>query len=152
MINKDYLTGKIKTVFGNKITDIENWEEALESEEMYVPHHVLEWKYTKEELKQMNRYDVVPPEELIWMLRKAHNSNRFLHKGNDNKIKQQTGRNLCNHSLSSRIQTSETERIPGGFTDKFVNHFNMNPWDDTKLYKREKKFYYTHNKVCRWEL
>lgn len=77
MINKDFLSGKIKTVFGNKITDIEGWEEALESKEMYVPHHVLEWLYTKDELKAMNRYDNVSPDELIWMPRSLHNSSLY---------------------------------------------------------------------------
>lgn len=42
MINKDFLNGRLNSVYGNNITDIEGWEEALSSDEMYVPHHVLE--------------------------------------------------------------------------------------------------------------
>ena len=81
MINIDYIDGTIKNVFGNKITDIEGWEDALDSDELYVPHHVLEWKYTSDELKDMNRYDNVKPEELIWMPAKLHFGNKYIHKG-----------------------------------------------------------------------
>ena len=34
---------------------------------MYVPHHRLEKDYTMKELQEMGRYDIVPPEELIWL-------------------------------------------------------------------------------------
>lgn len=68
-------------VFGNKPEDIEGYEDAISSSEMYMPHHVLEWKYTKDELVSMNRYDKVSADELIWMLQSVHNSNSTLHKG-----------------------------------------------------------------------
>lgn len=152
MINKDYLTGKIKTVFGNKITDIEGWQDALSSTEMYVPHHVLEWKYTKEELKAMNRYDTVSPGELIWMLRSVHNSNPVLHKGFDEKIKNQIGKKLGKRNLEGRKNQSKGRRNKDGFTDKFIKHFGINTWDNYKLYAKEQRYYYRHNHKCRWEV
>lgn len=152
MINKDFITGKIKTVFGNKITDIEGWQEALTSTEMYVPHHVLEWKYTKEELKAMNRYDKVNPDELIWMLESVHNSNPVLHKGCAEKIKKQTGKKIGKRSLEGRKNQSKGRRYKNGFTDKFIKHFGINTWDNMKLYYKEQMYYYRHNHKCRWEV
>lgn len=122
-------------VFGNKITDIEGWEEALDSKELYVPHHVLEWKYTTKELKQMNRYYNVVPNELIWMPRSVHNSNKFLHK--DIQIEHIRRKGL------SRKKTSV-------FGIKFFNHYGINRQDNIRLYKTEHEWYRTHGK-CRWE-
>jgi hypothetical protein len=91
MISDSYTIGQLQTnhknrmkpilVFGNKVTDIEGWQEALSSEEMYVPHHRLENEYTMKELQEMGRYDIVPPEELIWLPQSFHNGNLELHKG-----------------------------------------------------------------------
>jgi hypothetical protein len=135
MISKKY-TEEGRLVFGNKITEIEGWEEALESKERYVPHHVLEWKYSKKELKQMNRYDNVNPNELIWMPRSVHNSNRFLHKDVQNKNNKLTG--------ISRKRTSV-------FGEKYYEHYGMNRQDNIRLYKTEHEWYRTHGK-CRWEV
>jgi len=78
MISNEYTN---KLVFGNKPEDIECYDEAIMSKELYVPHHVLEYKYTVDELKALNRYDIVPASDLIWMTRRAHNGNLILHKG-----------------------------------------------------------------------
>ena len=68
-------------VFGNKPQDIEGYTEAINSNEMYVPHHRLEKDYTMKELQEIGRYDIVPPEELIWLPQSYHNGNLELHKG-----------------------------------------------------------------------
>lgn len=144
MISEKYTIGKLnrdkrrkpELVFGNKITDIEGWEEALESDELYVPHHVLEWKYSVEELKKMNRYDNVDPNELIWMPRSVHNSNEILHK--DVKIDHIKKRGI------SRKRTSV-------FGEKYYKHYGMNRQDNIRLYKTEHEWYRTHGK-CRWEV
>ena len=78
MIAERYMN---ELVFGNKPEDIEGYEDAITSDEMYVPHHVLEYKYTIDELVSMNRYDKVSSDELIWMLQSVHNCNSTLHKG-----------------------------------------------------------------------
>lgn len=80
MISEKYKAGT-ECLFGNKPEDIEGYEDAIASDEMYVPHHVLEWKYTKDELIAMNRYWQVVASELIWMTRQTHNFNTVLHKG-----------------------------------------------------------------------
>ena len=76
---------KNRKVFGNNPWDIEiadgsTFEEMVTSPEMYIPHHVLEWKYTDDELNEMGRYKKVPAEELIWVRRSTHNGNKILHK------------------------------------------------------------------------
>lgn len=68
-------------VFGNKPEDVEGYDDAINSSEIYVPHHVLEWKYTVDELEALNRYWQVDASELIWMTRQTHNGNTVLHKG-----------------------------------------------------------------------
>lgn len=80
MIAKHYIF-KNCLVFGNKPSDIEGYEEAMSSDELYVPHHVLEYKYTMQELVDMNRYWLVDASELIWMPQSIHRDNRTLHKG-----------------------------------------------------------------------
>lgn len=91
MISENYTIGFLSTdkksrqkpilVFGNKPEDIEGYEEAINSDEMYVPHHKLEKDYTMKELQQMNRYDIVPANELIWLPQSVHNGNNDIHKG-----------------------------------------------------------------------
>lgn len=80
MIAKQY-TQRHKLVFGNKPEDIERYNEAISSNELYVPHHVLEFMYTIAELESMNRYWLVSPDELIWMPQSVHKNNPTLHKG-----------------------------------------------------------------------
>lgn len=77
MISRFYTN---KLVFGNKPQDIEGYTEAINSEEMYIPHHRLESDYTMRELQEMGKYYIVPPEELIWLPQSFHNGNRELHK------------------------------------------------------------------------
>ena len=64
MISRFYTN---KLVFGNKPQDIEGYDEAISSNELYIPHHKLEIDYTRKELKEMGRYNIVPLEELIWL-------------------------------------------------------------------------------------
>lgn len=152
MINKDYLTGKLKTVFGNKITDIEGWQDALSSSELYVPHHVLEWKYTSDELKQMNRYYEVPADELIWMPQSVHKCNRYIHKGYQDKDIKQKGKKLKPHTFQHKIKHSQSRRTKDGFSILFYNHYGKYSFEDKNLYNREKLYFYRHNRTPRWEV
>ena len=77
MIPEKYITNKC---FGNNPEEIEGYEEAInDTEELYIPHHVLEWKFSSSELKAMDRYWEVSKEELIWIPRSVHNNNEILH-------------------------------------------------------------------------
>lgn len=87
-------------VFGNKQEDIEGYEDAITSDEMYVPHHVLEYKYTIDELVSLNRYDKVSADELIWMPQSVHNRNATLHKSV----------RLSNDAQKGRTVSDETHR------------------------------------------
>lgn len=90
MIAKLY-TQKHELVFGNRPEDIERYDEAISSSELYVPHHVLEFMYTVAELDSMNRYWLVSPDELIWMPQSVHKNNAILHKGDRLKYAARTG-------------------------------------------------------------
>ena len=85
MISEHYTKGynnkKSILVFGNKPEDITGYADAISSDELYVPHHILEKDYTMKELQQMNRYDNVPASELVWLPQSFHNGNREIHKG-----------------------------------------------------------------------
>lgn len=166
MIAKMYIIGN-RSVFGNKPWDIEGFDEAISSEEMYVPHHVLEWKYTVEELDQMNRYNKVNADELMWVSTSVHNSNRWLHKGCDehqeslktkmvgnmnskgktswSKGKHLTKEQLKNHA-KGRIGKTYSE-----FGEKFKQHFGFARNENIELYKYEYRYYSKHNHKCRWE-
>ena len=171
MIAKMYLEGR--KVFGNNAWDIEisnpdmTFIEMLHSPEMYVPHHVLEWKYSSKELQSMGRYDKVSSDELIWIKEETHRHNKVIHKGEleaPNRISESlkgtdnhwTGRK---HSEATKKKISESKKgkIPGNkgkpttlFGKLFIEHFGILPADDFKLYNRELMWFKRHNK-CRWE-
>lgn len=79
MLPKRYATRKYK-VYGNNPEDIEGYDDAVSSTELYICNHVLEWKYTAEELKKLNRYDKVDASELIWIPKSIHQGNKYIHK------------------------------------------------------------------------
>lgn len=158
MIAKIYLDGR--KVFGNDPWDIEiadadmTFIEMLHSPEMYTPHHVLEWKYSSKELRQMNRYRKVSSDELIWVKEETHNHNKVIHKGEverGNNISE--NRKGFKHSYISKnkISMKLKRRTISEFGRKFKEHFGFTYYDNHTLYKREHKWYKNHNKTCRWE-
>lgn len=80
------------TLFGVLAKDIEGYDDAISSPEKYVCHHVLEWKYTVDELKAMNRYDNVTAEELMFVPASIHSTSLYLHKNRINSRKALTDR------------------------------------------------------------
>lgn len=147
MISKSYLEGR--KVFGNDPWTIEiadadmTFIEMLQSPEMYIPHHILEWKYTSKELKEMNRYDSVKSDELIWIKETTHHHNKVIHKG---VLK---GNNKIRNTLKGRATKKGIAHSK--FGDKFKEHFGITYNDKLKLYKRERQWYINHGKTCRWE-
>ena len=122
MLSAKYITNKC---FGNNPWDIEGFDDAISSEEMYVPHHVLEWKYSVEELKQMNRYDEVNADELIWMTQSVHNNNEILHIGVERKNKKHaikmTGRTLTEEA-KQKISKAGKGRQVSKETRRYLRH------------------------------
>lgn len=141
MISKLYLNER-KKVFGNKPWEIEGFEEAISSEEMYVPHHVLEWKYTIDELKSMGHYDKVSPEELIWMPRSVHSTNKWLHKGI-------TFKHLKGNTCTKGRKITHKPRTE--FNKRFREHYSMVMSDNPKLYESERTYFRKYGK-CSWEV
>lgn len=68
------------------VTKVENYEEAKNSPDLYVLHHLAECRFTSAELKEMDRYYHRPPEELLFVEVKMHTANRNLHIGNRSHI------------------------------------------------------------------
>lgn len=68
-------------VFGNRPQDIEGYQEAISSDELYIPHHKMEIFFTHKELEEMGRYDPCPANELIWLPISEHHGNKKLHVG-----------------------------------------------------------------------
>ena len=62
-------------------TKVENYDEAVKSDKMYVLHHCAEFRYTSEELKAMGKYYDRPPHELIFIPVSLHSSCVELHIG-----------------------------------------------------------------------
>lgn len=129
-------------VFGCNIEEIEGYEDAMLSEELYVIHHVLEWKYTADELKSMNRYWDVPADELIFMPKSVHSASKYIHKGKTNSINSlnRKGRNFGTKSTMHSV-----------FGKLFFEHFGLHQTDNKSLYNRERVYWIRHGK-CRWEV
>lgn len=156
MISKRYIIEK-KKVFGNDPWDIEiadgsTFEEMVKSDEMYIPHHVLEWKYTFEELNNMNRYNKVSPNELIWVKQSVHNANEFLHKDFFKKLKtdKETKKLLAKRCKERSIGNTYRKDNPSStFGKKFKSYCEQN--NVVLNYSTEYSWYCRHNHKCRWE-
>lgn len=177
MISKRYLEGR--KVFGNDPWDIEiadadmTFIEMLHSPEMYIPHHVLEWKYTYNELNEMNRYKKVSSEELIWVKQSVHNGNAILHKdffkftteaaykekmrkamkGNTNgsggkgkKLSEETKKKL---SEAHKKRPGQNRAITE-FGNKYFEHYGYGYSENPSQYNKEKYYHKCNNKFS-WE-
>lgn len=175
MISSRYTNRK---VFGNNPWDIEiadgsTFEEMIDSPEMYIPHHVLEWKYTYDELNEMGRYKKVPAEELIWVRRSTHNGNAILHKdffkyitdekykaNMSNKMKGNTngsgnkGRKFTNEQKVKMVESSKKRprqtRLFSEFGKKYFEHYGYGWTENPSQYCKEKYYHKIHNKFS-WE-
>lgn len=175
MISERYVTRK---VFGNNPWDIEiadglTFEEMVNYPEMYIPHHVLEWKYTYDELNDMDRYKKVPSEELIWVKQSTHNGNAILHKdffkyttdekfrkklsnkmkgntnGSGNKGRKFTKEQKTKFSESAKKRQRQT-RLVSEFGKKYFEHYGYGWTENHSQYNKEKYYYKIHNKFS-WE-
>lgn len=151
MIGVDYLNGKRRTVFGCNAWEIERFEEAITSEELYVPHHVLEWKYTMEELIKMGRYEKVTPDELIWMPASVHNASNVIHKGRRLSTEVLKGRKRSEETRKKIMETKLNRFKNSEFGKKYYEHFGYSGKDNPSQYNRERMWYNRHGNKCRWE-
>lgn len=177
MISSKYIE-RNKACFGNSIWDIEisdgsTYEEMLCSEEMYILHHVLEWKYTREELKKLGRYKKCPPNELMWVRRSVHNGNKFLHKDffkytTDETYKENlkermkgntngSGNKGRKMSAEQKAKISEYQKkrprvslCTTEFGRKYFEHYGYGWTENHSQYYKEKHYYKVHNKFS-WE-
>lgn len=66
---------------------------------------------------------------------------------------------MGNTHCVGRVLSNETKTLIGEhnkkpkseFGRKFKEHFGITKCDNPVLYGKEKRWYYTHNKKCRWE-
>jgi hypothetical protein len=175
MISEKYKTRK---VFGNnpweiEIADGSTFEEMIKSPEMYIPHHVLEWKYSYKELNEMGRYKEVKSSELIWIRRSVHNGNRILHKdffkfttdetyisnlkarmkgntngsGNKGRVFSENTKSKLSDAQKKRPRQS---RLRSEFGRRYFEHYGYGCLENTSQYNKE-KYYYKINKHFSWE-
>lgn len=140
------------------------FEEMLNDPEMFVPHHLLEIVYSSDELVQMNRYNIVPANELIWVRDSTHRSNNVIHVGIKDKeewkrkiskrltgIKRTPEQIEVYKSILKSIGHYSNKGITySEFGDKFKDHYGKSFSEAPKLYQKEYRFYLKHKK-CSWE-
>lgn len=154
---------KPQLVFGNKPYDIEGFEEAILSEEEYVPHHILECRFTEDELRALNRYENVRPEELIWMPKSIHDSNLNLHKGCRLRHQKAIGSKRSEetkHRMSiaqtGKKHKEETKHklmilnIKTEFGRKYYEHYGYSASENQIQYRKE-RYFWKMNGYCSWE-
>lgn len=179
---KFYICKPVK-VFGNDPWEIEisepdmTFEEMMNDEDMFVAHHLLELIYSEDELKEMNRYEIVPSNELIWIREGTHQKNKYIHKqvmkvyssdeyktNMSNKMKGRTFSKEHKKKLSAaltgkklskehkkHLSESHKGKPRSEFGKKFKEHYGITSTDNKNLYSIEWTFWITHNKTCRWE-
>lgn len=67
------------------VTKVENYEEAKNSPDLYVLHHLAECRFSSTELKEMDRYYNRPPEEFLFIEDMLHRESKVLHWGRKHK-------------------------------------------------------------------
>ena len=148
MINKR----QAKKYCREEISKIENYDKAIaDTTQTWACHHRdevkilpsgIEVRRSIEELKENGRYYNCPANELIFLTKAEHN--RLHHKGN--------------HEYHRKISESQkgnkyTRGKPNSeFGRKFKERYGKTKLDDVKLYDREKHWFHSHNKTCRWEV
>ena len=161
--NGKFYTYKPLKVFGNEPWEIEisepdmTFEEMLNDEEMFVAHHLLELFYSQDELKEMGRYEIVPPNELIWMREGTHHKNKHIHKQVMKVYSSDEYKTNLSNRWKGRTFNEETlVKISlsnlSVFGRLFYNHFKILPRENRKLYKTEWQYWKKHNHKCRWEI
>lgn len=78
MISKSFYGRKDRRYCLN-VEQIENYDEAIKSDKMYICHHKLEAFFTHKELKVMGKYYNRPARELIFLTYQEHRN--WPHKG-----------------------------------------------------------------------
>lgn len=130
---KTALKYKNLKLFGVLAKDIEGYEDAISSHEKYVCHHVLEWKYSVDELKAMNRYENVTAEELMFVPASIHSTSLYLHKNRINSIKALTDRTHEQRVIASqkgaakRTGQKRSDESKAKMSDRKKEYFETNP-------------------------
>lgn len=130
---KTALKYKNLKLFGVLAKDIEGYEDAISSPEKYVCHHVLEWKYSVDELKAMNRYETVTAEELMFVPASIHSASLYLHKNRINSRKALTDQTHEQRLASSqkgaakRTGQKRSNESKTKMSDSRKEYFETNP-------------------------
>ena len=105
MISKAF-SGRKDRQYCLYVEQIENYDKAINSDEMYICHHQLEAFFTSKELKAMGKYYNRPARELIFLSYKEHRD--WPHKGfneSDNAL-----RNLTKEQRSAALRPEAIEK------------------------------------------
>lgn len=113
-----------RVVFGN-ITDVDGYEEAVNSEKLYELHHKLEtptfyglnpesfglskFYNTPEDLKDKNLYFQRPPEELIFLEQNQHRNLHKIARKDFNINTKRKGKTYQRHAMWTRLSDGKTQ-------------------------------------------
>lgn len=142
MLTGHQLTNTLKKYCSGSISEIEGYDEAINSPERYVCHHRMEIqpdgvRLSKEWMIEHGIYYGVDPCMLVFMKESDHIS--MHHTGRRNKW-----------TSEARVNASKARRTENGFSARFREHFGYGREVDNTLFNREKCFF-QHHGACSWE-
>ena len=130
------------------ISLIENYEQAKnDTKHRWICHHRIELSEntTMEELISRGLYYNRPASELIFVTLSEHNK---IHKHNLGKKASSNARQNMSKAQKGKAHTKGKPNSE--FGKKFLEHYHLTAYQDTKLYKKEYHIYYKTGK-CSWE-
>ena len=105
---------------------IENYEEAMNSEEMYICHHRKEITedgrnaFTADELIDLGEYYHRPPEELIFLTKSAHKALHMAANNKDNCVTDEHKREVAK-ARQKRYREKHREELNQKSKDRYAN-------------------------------
>lgn len=125
---------------------IENYEEAVNSEEMYICHHRKEITedgrnaLTADELIDLGEYYHRPPEELIFLTKSAHKALHMAANNKDNGVTDEHKREVA-RLKSKRWREKHRDEINQKFRDKYKNdpEYRLSKSESHKKWVKNKK-------------
>lgn len=122
-------------------------DNRLENLRVVTPKENMNNPLTIKKLSQIAKRRGMP----IETLKKAWEANKGRTPPNKGKHPSEETKRKLSESCKGRTPPNKGI-VYSVFGNKFKEHFGFTRDDNTKLYDRERQWFYTHNKTCRWEV